>query len=77
MRKNRFLSLLMMATMLVAAAVFTACSSDDDSPKNDPNVIIAGENDPLGQPIGLADGGRHAVVGAEYALNNAAVEDVT
>ena len=53
MRKNRFLSLLMMATMLVAAAVFTACSSDDDSPKNDPNVIIAGENDPLGQPIGL------------------------
>ena len=53
MRKNRFLSLLMMATMLVAAAVFTACSSDDDSPKNDPNVIIAGENDPLGKPIGL------------------------
>ena len=29
------------------------------------------------QPIGLADGGRHAVVGAEYALNKAAVEDVT
>ena len=53
MRKNRFLSLLLMATMLVAAAVFTACSSDDDSPKNDPNVIIAGENDPLGKPIGL------------------------
>ena len=53
MRKNRFLSLLLMAAMLVAAAVFTACSSDDDSPKNDPNVIIAGENDPLGEPIGL------------------------
>ena len=53
MRKNRFLSLLMMAAMLATTAVFTACSSDDDSPKNDPNVIIAGENDPLGQPIGL------------------------
>ncbi len=53
MRKNRLLSLLMMATMMAMAAVFTACSSDDDSPKNDPNVIIAGENDPLGEPIGL------------------------
>lgn len=53
MRKNRFLSLLMMAAMLATTAVFTACSSDDDSPKNDPNVIIAGENDPLGKPIGL------------------------
>ena len=53
MRKNRFLSLLMTATMLATTAVFTACSSDDDSPKNDPNVIIAGENDPLGEPIGL------------------------
>lgn len=53
MRKNRFLSLLLMAAMLTTTAVFTACSSDDDSPKNDPNVIIAGENDPLGEPIGL------------------------
>ncbi|GEM_PF-1524650 len=53
MIKNRLLSLLMMAAMLAAAATFTACSSDDDSPKNDPNVIIAGENDPLGKPIGL------------------------
>ena len=42
------LSLLMLATPLV----FTSCSSDDDD-KNDPNVIIAGENDPLGTPIGL------------------------
>lgn len=53
MRKNRLLSLLLMAAMLATTAVFTACSSDDDSPKNDPNVIIAGENDPLGKPIGL------------------------
>ena len=53
MRKNRFLSLLLMAAMLATTAVFTACSSDDDSSKNDPNVIIAGENDPLGKPIGL------------------------
>ena len=37
--------------MLGAAAVFTACSDDDD--KGDPNVIKAGENDPLGTPIGL------------------------
>ena len=38
--------------MLAVAPVFTSCSSDDDD-KNDPNVIIAGENDPLGAPIGL------------------------
>lgn len=44
--------------MLMSIAVvtvtwgFTACS-DDDSPENDPNVIIAGENDPLGEPIGI------------------------
>jgi len=38
--------------MLAIAPVFTSCSSDDDD-KNDPNVIIAGENDPLGAPIGL------------------------
>ena len=50
MRKNRFLSLLLGAAMLAAGMVFTACSDDD---KNDPNVIIAGENDPLGEPIGL------------------------
>ena len=53
MRENRLLSLLMMAAMLATTAVFTACSSDDDAPEKDPNVIIAGENDPLGQPIGL------------------------
>ena len=53
MRKNRLLSLLLTVTMLATAAVFTACSSDDDAPEKDPNVIIAGENDPLGQPIGL------------------------
>lgn len=53
MRKNRLLSLLLMAAMLATTAVFTACSSDDDAPEKDPNVIIAGENDPLGQPIGL------------------------
>ena len=53
MIKTRLLSLLLMATMLATTAVFTACSSDDDAPKNDPNVIIAGENDPLGKPIGL------------------------
>ena len=53
MRKNRLLSLLMMAAMLATTAVFTACSSDDDAPEKDPNVIIAGENDPLGEPIGL------------------------
>ena len=53
MKKNRFLSLLMMAAMLATTAVFTACSSDDDAPEKDPNVIIAGENDPLGKPIGL------------------------
>ena len=53
MRKNRLLSLLLMAAMLATTAVFTACSSDDDAPEKDPNVIIAGENDPLGKPIGL------------------------
>lgn len=50
MRKNRFFSLLLGAAMLAACMVFTACSDDD---KGDPNVIIAGENDPLGEPIGL------------------------
>ena len=39
--------------MLAIAPVFTSCSSDDDAPEKDPNVIIAGENDPLGAPIGL------------------------
>ena len=53
MRKTRLLSLLLMAAMLATTAVFTACSSDDDAPEKDPNVIIAGENDPLGKPIGL------------------------
>ena len=40
----------------------------EDLPSGHYNVV---------QPIGLADGGRHAVVRAEYALNKAAVEDVT
>ena len=55
MRKNRLLSLLLTAAMLATTAAFTACSSDDDddAPEKDPNVIIAGENDPLGKPIGL------------------------
>ena len=53
MRKNRLLSLLLTAAMMAMAAAFTACSSDDDAPEKDPNVIIAGENDPLGAPIGL------------------------
>ena len=42
---------LMSLLMLATAPVFTACSDDDD--KGDPNVIKAGENDPLGEPIGL------------------------
>ena len=50
MRKNRLLYLLLSVTMMAAAAAFTACSDDD---KGDPNVIKAGENDPLGEPIGL------------------------
>ena len=53
MRKNRFLSLLMMAAMLATTAVFTACSSDDDAPEKDPTLIVAGDDDPLGEPIGL------------------------
>ena len=53
MRKNRFLSLLMMAAMLATTAVFTACFSDDDAPEKDPTLIVAGDDDPLGEPIGL------------------------
>ena len=55
MRKNRLLSLLLTAAMMVMAAAFTACSSndDDDTPKKDPTLIVAGEGDPLGEPIGL------------------------
>ena len=35
--------------------MFTACSSndDDDTPEKDPTLIVAGEGDPLGKPIGL------------------------
>ena len=51
MKTKQSLSWLLSLLMLVAAPVFTACSDDDD--KGDPNVIIAGENDPLGTPIGL------------------------
>ena len=39
--------------MLAIAPVFTSCSSDDDAPAKDPTLIVAGENDPLGAPIGL------------------------
>lgn len=53
MRKNRLPSLLMMAAMLATTAVFTACSDDDDAPEKDPTLIVAGDDDPLGEPIGL------------------------
>lgn len=52
MKQKQSLLWLMSLLMLAIAPVFTSCSSDDDD-KNDPNVIIAGENDPLGAPIGL------------------------
>ena len=52
MKAKQSLLWLMSLLMLAVAPVFTSCSSDDDD-KNDPNVIIAGENDPLGAPIGL------------------------
>lgn len=51
MKAKQSLLWLMSLLMLAAAPVVTACSDDDD--KGDPNVIIAGENDPLGAPIGL------------------------
>ena len=51
MKVKQSLSWLLSLLMLAAAPVFTACSDDDD--KGDPNVIKAGENDPLGTPIGL------------------------
>ena len=57
MRKNRFLSLLMMAAMLATTAVFTACSSDDDAPEKDPTLIVAGDDDPLAGAIRLPFGG--------------------
>ena len=54
MRENRLLSLLLTAAMLAAAATFTACSGDKDgTPEKDPTLIVAGEGDPLGEPIGL------------------------
>ena len=52
MKQKQSLLWLMSLLMLAIAPVFTSCSSDDDD-KSDPNVIIAGENDPLGKPIGL------------------------
>ena len=51
MKTKQSLLWLLSLLMLAVAPVFTACSDDDD--KSDPNVIIAGENDPLGTPIGL------------------------
>ena len=53
MRKNRILSLLMMAAMLATTAVFTACSSDDDAPEKEPDKPDTGEGIKLGEPIGL------------------------
>ena len=53
MRKNRLLSLLMMAAMLATTAVFTACSSDDDAPEKEPDKPDTGEGIKLGEPIGL------------------------
>ena len=50
---NRWL--LAIAT-LAMAWTFTACSDSNEpekEPENDPNVIIAGEDDPLGEPIGI------------------------
>ena len=41
---------------LSVAWTFTACSDSNEpekEPVNDPNVIIAGEDDPLGEPIGI------------------------
>ena len=41
---------------LSVAWTFTACSDSSEpekDPVNDPNVIVAGENDPLGEPIGI------------------------
>ncbi|MBQ7512039.1 MAG: hypothetical protein IJU11_04785 [Prevotella sp.] len=51
MKTKQSLLWLLSLLMLAVAPVFTACSDDDD--KSDPDVIIAGENDPLGAPIGL------------------------
>ena len=50
LKTKQSLPWLLSLLMLAAAPVFTACSDDD---KDDPNVIKAGENDPLGEPIGL------------------------
>lgn len=50
MKAKQSLLWLLSLLMLAIAPVFTACSDDD---KGDPNVIKAGENDPLGEPIGL------------------------
>jgi len=54
MRKNRLLSLLMMAAMLAAAATFTACSGDKDgTSEKEPDKPDSGEGIKLGSPIGL------------------------
>ena len=52
MKQKQSLLWLLSLLILAIAPVFTSCSSDDDD-KSDPNVIKAGENDPLGKPIGL------------------------
>ena len=51
MKTKQSLPWLLSLLILAAGMVFTACSDDND--KGDPNVIKAGENDPLGEPIGL------------------------
>ena len=51
-----------------------ACARDVE--ELDHEDLPSGHHDVV-QPIGLADGGRHAVIGAEYALNKAAVEEIT
>ena len=54
MRKNRLLSLLLMAAMLATTATFTACSGDKDgTSEKEPNKPDTGEGIKLGEPIGL------------------------
>ena len=54
MRKNRLLSLLMMAAMLATTATFTACSGDKDgTSEKEPDKPDTGEGIKLGEPIGL------------------------
>ena len=54
MRKNRLLSLLLMAAMLATTATFTACSGDKDgTSEKEPDKPDTGEGIKLGEPIGL------------------------